>query len=1032
MSTEHTGLVHRAIRASFARPLLAIVLALAAAAIGATFSYQLPRDVFPDLSAPVFNVIVQNAAMGAEELETAVAVPIETALAGLPQVRRVRSSSQLGVTQVTVEFEPDADYARSRQLVAERLGQLGSSLPAGTEAPLLSSLTGRLNEIFELTLEAEPGTADLMALRDLADFEVKNRLLAVPGVAAVEQLGGYKREYQILIDPDRMAARGIVLGDVLHAAEGSNQNAAGGFVVEGPMEWTVRAVSRVQNLDDVRSTIVALRGGTPVMLGDVADVREGPAVRRGIAHRLRGEVVSCRVTKQFGADTTQVAAGLRRALDELRSSLPKGVELRTVYDQSQLIGSALGGVGRAVLIGAGLVILVLILLLGNLRAALIVTLTLPLSLAASGLLLRPLGVGINTMTLGGLAIAVGLLVDAAIILTENAVHRLNRDRGAADRAAIVLGAALEVGRPVAFATLTVLAVFLPLFSLTGIEGRMYKPLAAAVVAAIAAALVLSLTVVPVAAARWLRPRPPGKSEDVAPIRWVKRLYEPLLDACMRRAGWVRALALAISVPALWIALSLGADLMPRLDEGAFLLQTTLPPEASLEEVDRANHRVEDALREVPEVEEVVRRTGRAERTEDPMPHSVSDVLVVLRGNRTRSLVALEHDMRARVNRVPGVNVLFTTPLGMRIDEGLGGTPADLSVRIFGADLEVLAQLGERAQGVLAAVPGLDDLRLERSTDLPQIRVAVDRQAAARVGLTPGDVVQTARVGLAGERVSEVWIGQRRFDLNVRLQDHRRENVSVIKNLLVTDHQGTPIPLGQLASVEQTFGPGAIRREAGSRRIALEASVRERDLAGAAAEVRERLQHGLELPTGYFLDVGGRVEAQARAFRSLGLAIAISVVAVLLLLYLALGSVAEALVILMTLPDALVGGVLALFIAGETWNVASLVGLIALFGIAVQNGLVLVEQTRTLLAEGKPFDSALREASLGRVRPKLMTAATAIFGLLPLLVLPLHGTEIERPLAIVMIGGLVTSTLFTLLALPSFYALVHRWQERLHG
>ncbi len=332
--------------------------------------------------------------------------------------------------------------------------------------------------------------------------------------------------------------------------------------------------------------------------------------------------------------------------------------------------------------------------------------------------------------------------------------------------------------------------------------------------------------------------------------------------------------------------------------------------------------------------------------------------------------------------------------------------------------------------MLAAVPGLDDLRLERATDLPQIRVAVDRQAAARVGLTPGDVVQTARVGLAGERVSEVWIGQRRFDLNVRLQDHRRENVSVIKNLLVTDHQGTPIPLGQLASVEQTFGPGAIRREAGSRRIALEATVRERDLAGAAAEVRERLQRELELPTGYFLDVGGRVEAQARAFRSLGLAIAISVVAVLLLLYLALGSVAEALVILMTLPDALVGGVIALFIAGETWNVASLVGLIALFGIAVQNGLVLVEQTRTLLAGGKPFDSALREASLGRVRPKLMTAATAILGLMPLLVLPLHGTEIERPLAIVMIGGLVTSTLFTLLALPSFYALVHRWQARL--
>jgi heavy metal efflux system protein len=1029
MSIERPSLIHWIIRAWFARPLLAIVLALGGSAVGALWLSDVPRDVFPDLSAPVFNVIVQNAAMAPEELESSIAVPLEAAIAGVPQVRRVRSSAQLGVVQVTVEFEPEADYYRSRQLVAERMAQVAPGLPPGTEPPLLSSLTGRLNEIFEFTLEAEPGVADLMTLRELADFEVRSRLLAVPGVSAVERLGGYKREFQVLLDPERMAARNVALDDVLHAVEGSNSNAAGGFIVRGPMEWTVRAVGRVASLDDVRATIVARVGGVPVLLGDVADVREGPAVRRGIAHRLRGEVVSCRVSKQFGADTTHVAAGIRAAIEEIRSGLPKGVELRTVYDQSDLVRSALGGVGRAVLAGAVLVVLVLLLLLGNLRAALLVTLTLPLSVALSGLLLKPLGIGINTLTLGGLAIAVGLLVDAGIIVTENVVHRMTDRRDTGDRERSALEAALEVGRPVVFATLIVIAVFLPLFSMTGIEGRMYRPLAAAVVAAMAASLVLGVTLVPVASGLFLRPRPEGKPDDVWLIRAIKRAYAPLLDACLNHGFWVRGAALVAIVPAVWLALARGADFMPKLDEGAFLLQTTLPPEASLDEVDRLNHRLEDVLREFPEVDDVVRRTGRAEQTEDPMPHTVSDVLVVLRPDRKRSLDALEKAMRERVEKVPALGVLFTTPIGMRIDEGLGGSPADLSVRIFGPDLDRLTELGERARAVMADVEGLDDLRVEKLTGLPQIRVEMDRQALARVGLTPGDVVDAARIGLAGEQISQVWVGQRRFDLVVRLQDHRRDDVAAIQSLLISEHTGARVPLGQVARIEETFGPGVIRREAGSRRIAVEAGVTGRALSSAAREVTEKLHQELDLPAGYFLDVGGRVESQARAVRSLGVAVGLAVLAVFVLLYMALGRVSETLVILATLPDAFVGGIVALAIAGETWNVSSLVGLIGLFGIAVQNGLVLVTQTRALVARGLPFREALREASIGRVRPKLMTAATAILGLLPLLVLPLHGTEIERPLAIVMIGGLVTSTLFTLLALPSFYLLIERWRGR---
>ncbi|HET9481286.1 MAG TPA: efflux RND transporter permease subunit, partial [Candidatus Polarisedimenticolia bacterium] len=465
-------MIERIIRTCFARPLVPVVVVLALSALGALWLTELPRDVFPDLSVPVFNVIVQNPSMGAEELETGIAIPIEVALGGLPDVRRIRSGSQLGVAQVTVEFEPHADYFRARQLVAERIGQVAAQLPPGTDPPLISSLTGRLNEIFELTLEAEPGAADLMTLRDLAEFEVRNRLLAVPGVAGVERLGGYLRQFQVQLDPERMSARGITLDEVMHAVEGSNLGAAGGFVVQGPMEWTVRADGWAREVEDLRSTVVALRGTTPVLLGDVTDVREAPAVRRGIAHRLRGEVVSCRVVKQFGADTMKVASGIRQAVEEIAGSLPEGVQLRVVYDQSELVDSALGGVGRAVALGAVLVVLVLFGLLGDLRAALLVTLTIPLSLALAGVLLRQAGVGLNTMTLGGLAIAVGLLVDAAIIMTENIVHRLTSRRGTGSQGELTLSAALEVGRPIAFATMIVVAVFLPLYAMTGIEGRM--------------------------------------------------------------------------------------------------------------------------------------------------------------------------------------------------------------------------------------------------------------------------------------------------------------------------------------------------------------------------------------------------------------------------------------------------------------------------------------------------------------------------------------------------------------------------------
>ena len=856
------------------------------------------------------------------------------------------------MAQVTIEFDPSTDYHRSRQFVAERVAQVTGQLPAGTDPPLISSLTGRLNEIFEFTLEADAGAADLMTLRDLAEFEVNNRLLAVPGVAAVERLGGYLRQFQIQVDPERMSARRISLDEVMHAVEESNLNASGGIVAQGAIEWAVRALGRAHSIDDLRRTVVTVRGDVPVLLGDVADIREAAAVRRGVAHRLKGEVVSARVIKQFGADTVKVALGIRLAIEDIRRALPKGVQLRIVYDQSQLVNSALGGVSRAVMVGGVFVVLVILLLLGNVRAALVVTFTIPLSIALAGLLLKPLGIGLNTMTLGGLAIAVGLLVDAAIIMVENILHRLGGATSRRERRERAVSAAIEVARPIAFATFIVIVVFLPLFGMTGIEGRMYQPLAAAVIAAMSAALVLALTLVPIAAAVVLRPSRSGTDEDVVILRKVKQWYAPALDRCLRHPKTVALATILVAAPCIVLGFRLGSDFMPQLDEGAFLLQTVLPAEASLDEVDRLNHRVEDVLREVPEVEDVVRRTGRAERTEDPMPHTVSDVLVVLKPERGRGLEEIEADMREQLEHLPGVTVLFTTPLGMRIDEGLGGTPADLSVRIFGPDLEELSRLAEQAEQLIRGVDGIADLRAEQLTGLPQLQIAVNREATARVGLAPGDVIKAVRIGLVGEEASQIWIGQRRFDLVVRLRDDRRDTFDAIRTLLIDGHDGTRIPLGQLAEVTQTFGPAAIRREAGTRRIAVEASVSGRDLGSTASEARRILTEQLKLPSGYFFDLGGRVESQARASRALTLAIGAALFGVFVLLLMALGSAVEAALILGTVPIAFVGGILALLAAGETWNVSSLVGLIGLFGIAVQNSLVLVTQTRGLLAEGR--------------------------------------------------------------------------------
>jgi cobalt-zinc-cadmium resistance protein CzcA len=1013
--------IDRVVTAAFRRPVLGALLVLAAAGLGAFSFRALPADVFPDLSVPVLNLIVQEPSMAPEELEAAVAIPLETSLAGLPGVHRVRSQCAAGVAQVTVEFDPETDYLRARQLVAERVAQTASALPPNVEPPAISSVAVRLNEVMELSLEADPGTADLMTLRDLAEFDLRNRLSAVPGVATVERLGGHLKEYQILLDPERMVARRVSLEDVLHAASLSGRNSAGGFLERGETEWTVRAIGRISSVDELRRSLVVDRAGVPVLLGDVAEVREGGAVRRGVAHKLIGEVVSLRVVKQFGTDTVALSHAVRASLVEIGKSMPAGVRITVDYDQGQVVEESLRGLTKSIAIGAALVVLVIGLLLGDLRAAAIVTLTIPASIAMSGVVLRLTGAGVNAMTLGGLAIAVGLLVDAGIILCENVVHRLTEHRPERSaRQAVVFDACREMASPILFATVIIIAVFGPLLALTGIEGRLYRPLALAVIGAVGASLLISILLVPELSRLVLRPRAEGKPDDPILIRVLKRIYRPVLEGVLRHPSVVMVAMPLLVIPALLLAFRIGSDFLPKLDEGALLVNTSVASDASLDLVDRLNHRVEDALRAFPEVEEVVRRTGRSERTEDPMQHTYSDLLVVLKNDARRRGDALADAMRESLGSIPGIRSSFTTPLGMRIDEGIAGTPADLSVKVFGPDLDTLQDLAVRAEEILRSVPGMADVRADSSGAVSQLRVSIDREACARLGVEVSDVARTISVLLVGETVSEAWVGTRRYDVVVRLAPEARKDLPALRRLRVDTEHGKTVPLEEVARIEEAAGPSSIRRESATRRVAVDSTVQGRDLASAAEAVRGELDAKLRLPAGYFYMLGGRIESQGRAQEALLLAILLAAGAVFLLLYLALDSLVETVVVLGTLPVAFVGGIAALWISGGTWNVSSLVGLIGLFGIAVQNALVLITQTRSLLAQGLALPDAVRDASVSRLRPKVMTASTAILGLLPLVVFRFHGAELERPLAIVMIGGLVTSTLFTLLVLPALY------------
>ncbi len=976
---------------------------------GLTFS-SLRRDLFPDLALPTIQLLMQSPGRAPSELELAVAQPVEQALNGLPGVRRVTSTIQAGVVQVIVAFESGVDPWRSRQLVAEKLSGVVGGFPEGTSAPLMTSAAGRLQEIQELVLQGP--VVDPMKLRDHAVKVLVPRLQSVPGVARIELLGGEGRQLQVSISPERMRLAGVSLEQIIEALEGSEKDSSAGVLEIRDKQWYVTVGTLTETPEAARRLPVHTARGL-VALGDLAEVREAPEFRQGLARYQGFEAVSMRVIKQPTAETLATAERVRLALPDLRKTLPEGMSLDLFYDQGRLVEHALGGVTQALLVGAIFVALVLVVLLGSLRGALIVLVVLPLATLGAALPLKALGLGLNAMTLGGLAIAVGLLVDAGVIMVENLVHRLHVLGPGATRSAVLARAAAEVAVPIATAVLVILAVFIPLLALGGVAGRLYAPLSVSVASAMAISLVLSFTLVPVLVDRFL---PPGtRLDEPRLVRGIKKLYRPVLDLVLRHGLAAQLIALAVALPALLLAARLGSNFLPALDEGALMAQTLLTSDASLPAIDAANGQFEEAIAKVPGVRASYRRTGRGEVTEDPMPTYLSDILIVLEegaepGEVERELVEIGEHMPFAVE--------LTTPMNMRISEGIGGTPADIQVELFNPDLDAIAPRMTALQEQISEVPGVVSVTPDTGASLPRWRLIPDDDALRLLDVPRPALLRTVQAALQGIPLEPRFDGPQRIERAVRFPNDGRLTAESIKRLPIVVEEGRIVEVGQVSRLVEETMPSMIRRKNGQRRLGFNVRTAG-DLGGTARRLEQALA-GIELPPGTSVALAGKIEEARETQRRLLAASAVALALVVFLLFLALGRVREVLVVVGTLPLAFAGGLYALWLAGETWNASSIVGIIGLFGVAVQNSLVLISQTQSLLAQGMPFREALREASLGRVRPKLMTAGAAILGLAPML-LGFGGSELERPLAVVMIGGLVTSTLFTLLVLPSVYA-----------
>ncbi|MEQ9401715.1 MAG: efflux RND transporter permease subunit [Longimicrobiales bacterium] len=1019
------GLVDRVIAWSLQNRLVTLIAAVGLLVGGGYAATSIPVDVFPDLTAPTVTVLTEAHGMAAEEVERLVTFPIETSVNGSAGVRRVRSSSAQGISIVWVEFDWGTEIYRARQIVGEKLNQVAATLPGDVPPPTLAPITSIMGEIMLIGLTSE--TVSEMDVRTAADWTVRKRLLAISGVSQVIPIGGQVRQYQVLVDPQRMAAHGVTLNDVLVAAEGSNAVASGGVYHADGQEVLIRGLGRVQDTDDIARTVVSMRDGQPVRIGDVARVVIGPRPRIGTGSVNASPAVILSVQKQPDVNTLDLTRRIDEELDLLAAQLPEGVTIeRDIFRQADFISLAVDNVVEALRDGAVLVVIVLFLFLWNFRTTGISILAIPLSLAVAVITMRLTGVTINTMTLGGMAIAIGALVDDAIIDVENTFRRLRENHhrppeGRRPMLSVVYEAAREVRGPIVNATAIITVVFLPLFFLSGVEGRMLRPLGLAYIVSILASLVVAVTVTPVLCSFLLPSAPIMEEEREAWVaRSLKGAYRPMLEGVLAHPRIVTAVALVGVVVTLAAFPFMGRGFLPEFQEGTLTVSAVTVAGTGIAESDGLGNRVEEVLLAHPAVISTARRTGRAELDEHAQGVNAAeiDVRLDLAHGEVEDIMA---ELRERVTIVPGMNITVGQPIGHRIDHMLSGTRAAIAVKIFGPDLYQLRALGDGIRSAVEDVEGLVDLQVEQQSDVPQLRIHPNRLAMSRFGVTPAALAEAVDVAFNGEVVSQVLEGQNAFDLTVRYPEELRDTQARIAAARVDVVGGGTAPLAELADIRLERGPNTISREDVQRKLVVQANVEGRDVGSVVEEIQEAVAESVTFPEGYYVEYGGQFESGQAAARAIALLSIASVLAIFLILFQEFASVRLALVVMVNLPLALIGGVAATLLMGGVLNVATMVGFITLFGIAVRNGILLVSHYGQLLHEGHGLREAVVRGSLERLNPILMTALTAALALIPLALGGGEpGKEIQAPLAVVVLGGLITSTFLNMVVVPALY------------
>jgi len=1013
------------------RPLVAIG-AFALVGAGLLAVKQIPIDAFPDVTNVQVQILASANGMSPPEVEKLVTRPIEVEMAGLPRLTEVRSVSKIGLSLITISFEDGVDNYFARQLVSEKLQGVRGKLPENVDVGLGPISTG-LGEIFQYTLVSKDGKYDATELRTIQDYTVKPILRTVPGVTDVNSFGGFVKQYQVVVRPDRLISYGISLAEVFDALAKNNSNASGNFIEHKSEQYVVRGLGLVQGTEDISKIKVTTRNHVPILVQDVAEVEIGAELRQGaVTANGEGETVAGIVLMLKGASGRDVVNGVKDRLPSILKALPAGVDLVPFYDRTDLVKNAIHTVVKALREGAVLVLLVLVLLLADLRSALIVTTILPLSALFAFIMMRLFGMSANLMSLGGLAIGIGMMVDGAVVMVENIHRHLTRppsDRGlpVSNKVETVLYAAKEVARPIVFGIVIIIVVFLPLLTLEGFEGKMFAPLAFTIAFALLGSLVLSLTVVPMLCTFFLRQKP--QEHDPFHIRWLKNSYLKALTPCMGRPWRVVVAACLALAGSLSLMPMIGTEFLPVLDEGCIGIQTFRIPSISLPQSVAMQLKAEKILKRFPEVIDVVSKTGRADIASDPMGVEISDVIVTLRPREewktTKSKDELVENMRKALETLPGVASSFSQPIALRVDELVSGVKSAVGIKIFGEDLDVLKTEAEKVAKILSKVPGSADVNVEKVSGLAYLEMEIDRTKIARYGVNVSDIQEVVETAIGGKEATKVYEGQKVFGLIVRFPEAARSDVEPVKNILITTSTGALIPLGQLAKVYVKEGPAQISREAAQRRIVIESNVTGRDLGGFVEEARRRIDAGVKLPPGYRMTWGGQFENQQRAMKRFAIVVPLTIALIFFLLFSSFHSLKQAMLIILNIPFALIGGILALLIGDFNLSVSASVGFIALFGVAVLNGVVMVSYFNELRREGLDAESAAVQGAVLRLRPVLITASVAALGLIPLLYADGPGSEVQKPLAAVVIGGLVTSTLLTLFLLPVLYKVFER-------